>query len=271
MADNTPNLNLYLPGGGSTGLTTPDEVADIDRLNQNFREIDTFAGTTNTKLSNLEAGKGVGLIPAVADKAARDALFTSPANGNRVWRLDTKSEEYYDGTAWWRADNRIVPAAGVGTGVTIDADGTIRLAAVPSSTYVGVNGVFTSKYKAYRIRYNIIGGGSLVSRLTVGGTEVSANTYNGSRLHVSGTTAVAATDTNVNGMTIASFASALYTGEIEVHNPGEAGVTTPVRGRGQALGVMYEFGATAAAAAHDGFRIFTGATGSGWMTVEGIA
>lgn len=39
----TPFLNLYKPGGGSTGLITPDEVADIDRLNANFDLIDDFA------------------------------------------------------------------------------------------------------------------------------------------------------------------------------------------------------------------------------------
>lgn len=44
MAGTTPNLGLYLPGGGSTGLYTPDEVADIDPLNENFMDIDTAVG-----------------------------------------------------------------------------------------------------------------------------------------------------------------------------------------------------------------------------------
>lgn len=41
MADFTPHLNLYKPGGGSTGTITPDEVVDIDRVNQNMDVIDT--------------------------------------------------------------------------------------------------------------------------------------------------------------------------------------------------------------------------------------
>jgi len=53
MPDFTEFLNLYLPGGGSTGTITPDEVADIDRLNQNFRLIDDFAeGWGSTSSSN---------------------------------------------------------------------------------------------------------------------------------------------------------------------------------------------------------------------------
>lgn len=43
MGDLTPKLDLYLPGGGSTG-TIPDEPADIDKLNGNFRTLDATAG-----------------------------------------------------------------------------------------------------------------------------------------------------------------------------------------------------------------------------------
>ena len=58
----TSFLNLYKPGGGSTGNITPDEVADIDKLNLNFDAIDAFAAdiTNNgpewTTLTTLGAG-----------------------------------------------------------------------------------------------------------------------------------------------------------------------------------------------------------------------
>ncbi len=52
----TPTLNLYKPGGGSTGVITPDEVADIDRLNQNFDAIDTWAAGVNSDLAGLKGG-----------------------------------------------------------------------------------------------------------------------------------------------------------------------------------------------------------------------
>lgn len=44
MAGSTPNIALYLPGGGSTGLWVPDETADIDKINQNMQKIDTAFG-----------------------------------------------------------------------------------------------------------------------------------------------------------------------------------------------------------------------------------
>lgn len=45
MGQFTPNLNLYKAGGGSTGLVTPDEVADIDKaVNANLDKIDAWAG-----------------------------------------------------------------------------------------------------------------------------------------------------------------------------------------------------------------------------------
>ena len=57
----TPILGLYKPGGGSTGTITPDETADIDRLNENFDAIDEWAGTVNEKTtiatnSEIDAG-----------------------------------------------------------------------------------------------------------------------------------------------------------------------------------------------------------------------
>jgi len=40
----TTRLGLYKPGGGSSGLITPDEVVDIDKLNDNFDKIDANIG-----------------------------------------------------------------------------------------------------------------------------------------------------------------------------------------------------------------------------------
>lgn len=52
MGQFTPNLNLYKAGGGSTGLITPDEVADIDKaVNDNFDKLDTWAGEVEDKLT----------------------------------------------------------------------------------------------------------------------------------------------------------------------------------------------------------------------------
>lgn len=40
----TARVNFYLPGGGSLNIGGDDEVADIDRINQNLQKIDEFLG-----------------------------------------------------------------------------------------------------------------------------------------------------------------------------------------------------------------------------------
>ena len=52
----TPRADLYLPGTGSTGLIVPDEVADIDKLNDNFRKIDALLGARNIPSASSYGG-----------------------------------------------------------------------------------------------------------------------------------------------------------------------------------------------------------------------
>lgn len=53
MGTTTTKIGLYKPGGGSTGLITPDEPVDVDKFNANSDLIDSFAGirvcTSTTK------------------------------------------------------------------------------------------------------------------------------------------------------------------------------------------------------------------------------
>ena len=40
----TARTGMYLPGGGSLGIGGDDEVADIDRINQNMQKLDDSVG-----------------------------------------------------------------------------------------------------------------------------------------------------------------------------------------------------------------------------------
>lgn len=40
----TARMSFYLPGGGSLSIGGDDEVADIDRINENFQKIDEALG-----------------------------------------------------------------------------------------------------------------------------------------------------------------------------------------------------------------------------------
>lgn len=93
MGSNTPRLGLYKPGGGSTGLNGSDEVVDIDRINQNFDLIDSYASATDTKAN-----------PTAASDAARNALIPTPVAGDAVFRTDKGyTERYY--TAYHATSN----------------------------------------------------------------------------------------------------------------------------------------------------------------------
>lgn len=56
MSEITPRAELVLPGGGSTGLIQPDEVADIDVLNSNFRKIDALLGARSVPSASSYGG-----------------------------------------------------------------------------------------------------------------------------------------------------------------------------------------------------------------------
>lgn len=56
MGINTTRVGLYKPGGGSSGVITPDEAADIDKINGNSDRIDEVIGAPLYASSNLPGG-----------------------------------------------------------------------------------------------------------------------------------------------------------------------------------------------------------------------
>lgn len=85
MAGSTPNLDLYLPGGGSTNVWTPDEVADIDPLNNNFQKIDTWAGVIGDRSDRNFLFRGpaasIGTVPTPQD----GDRYRETDGGKRLW------------------------------------------------------------------------------------------------------------------------------------------------------------------------------------------
>lgn len=74
----TSRLNLYKPGGGSSGVI-PDEVVDVDRINDNSDKIDASVGAPNFTS---------GTRPA------------APFPGQLIRETDTRLLKQWDGTAW---------------------------------------------------------------------------------------------------------------------------------------------------------------------------
>lgn len=93
MPEYTPNLNLYKPGGGSSGLIQPDEVADIDRLNGNFDLIDAFAGGWGDPAATVRSYRG----PA----SQRSTIVPNPHLGDTYQETDGEFDFHrYDGASW---------------------------------------------------------------------------------------------------------------------------------------------------------------------------
>lgn len=77
----TSFLNLYKPGGGSSGTITPDETVDIDRLNNNSDLIDSWAAGVASALSSLLPTGSV--IPFGGDSAPTGWLIADGAEVSR--------------------------------------------------------------------------------------------------------------------------------------------------------------------------------------------
>ena len=80
----TSFLNLYKPGGGSTGNITPDEVADIDKLNLNFDAIDAFASSIDGRVSSLESPAWTTLASLASGWAVTDSVIRYRKQGTTV-------------------------------------------------------------------------------------------------------------------------------------------------------------------------------------------
>lgn len=74
----TSRLNLYKPGGGSSGVI-PDEVVDVDKINDNSDKIDAAIGAPNFTS---------GTRPA------------APFSGQIIYETDTQLLKQWSGTAW---------------------------------------------------------------------------------------------------------------------------------------------------------------------------
>jgi hypothetical protein len=79
MTQYTTKLALYKPGGGALGTNTPDEIADIDKLNGNFDVIDAKIGAV------------------VCTSSTRPG---TPFTGQQIFETNTGQSLVWNGSAW---------------------------------------------------------------------------------------------------------------------------------------------------------------------------
>lgn len=197
MGQNTTRLGLYLPGGGSTGLITPDEAADIDKINDNMKKIDTETGafvcTSSTRPSTPYAGK---------------LIYETDTKYFRTWNASTSSWDLVGGTTYPAANlTGSVAIANGGTGATTlaAAQDNLGIGLVPISpttvekagtgstasanalgkvtfsacTSLSLNGVFSSQYENYRIIFKTLfsADGNAQFRFRKSGTDNTSSVY----------------------------------------------------------------------------------------------
>lgn len=88
MVQYTTKLNLYKPGGGALGTNTPDEVADIDKLNGNFDVLDAAFGLT------------------ICTSSTRPS---SPYTGRTIYQTDDSQVFVWTGSAWAAVAESVTP------------------------------------------------------------------------------------------------------------------------------------------------------------------
>lgn len=130
--------------------TTPDDLWAPD-LTTGFKPStdlphmqDTVQAALNRKPVNNRVGTDAGRITPVG---------WTPADGDTYYATDTDVEWRYDGpTSAWRVNTTgkfaVRPASAVGG--TVQSDGSVVFT---NATSVSLNGIFTSRFRQYEIRY----------------------------------------------------------------------------------------------------------------------
>ena len=252
----TPFLNLYKPGGGSTGTILPDEVADIDRLNQNFDLIDSWsaawgsAGDQNIQLYGPAAN-----LSGITGMKFGDTYQESDGS-QKLWK--------FDGSNWVTGENGmylIRPTSVFGTGVSVDNNGH-TIVTSPGGTTLRINGVFTSRFTKYRVEawWGADGSASgAYMRFCAGESPVLNTGYfvQNSATVASAVSASFASATNTPGAVAVS--SINHAASYLFSNPASSSIFTSVRGEsadynsGNGLSNIMVWNTTAAA--HDGFEL----------------
>lgn len=173
MSANTAFLNLYKPGGGSSGLIVPDEVVDIDRINSNMDLIDSFASSWGlaSRQTRDFTGPAASLasIVAAAGGARLGDTYQETDGNKRLWK--------YDGSNWVTNEGGLYlirPTGVTGTGLSIAADGTV----VGASLVAGacqIQGIFSAAFRNYRVLLDMSGKASIPGSMTLQGILASGS------------------------------------------------------------------------------------------------
>lgn len=272
----------------------------------------TDAGVYEFPLANVAVAAGAGTVGTITDRrtfmgarlqktagaASRDLLFPSPKQGDVVWRDDTGSlETYYDlvsvgnpggrDVAGWYADSRqagLVPIRPATVTVVTGSGSANALGQVSftGASSVSFDGVFTSKYKNYRLvmEFHSMSAASVSPgfRVRNAGVDFSASNYHRMAQSVTDTGAsVASYNANATNLTLFTAGSGLNIGAttLDIINPNVSGYRKAIQYsstgfNGTAITGWFGAGAINNTSTYDGFTIFMqGGNCSGVISIYG--
>jgi len=225
MPSFTNRLDLYLPGGGSLDIGGADEVADVDKLNQNFQKIDAFADSIGTTATRNQSYYGPAANRTGLTGLKKGDSYQESDGDRRFWQ--------YDGSAWVSAENGmyiIWPSAV--TGADVDPTGAITPSA--DTDLISFNTGSLARYRAVRllIGAELTVGAIPILRFKRSGTVLqAADSYQNQRSSSNASTPVSAF-TASTGINI-SYASQLsHFVDMTLINPGQASTSKRWLGRG---------------------------------------
>lgn len=179
-----------------------------------------FANLANSVDSALTAAINTG-DGFIGTDAARVATIAPKLREGVTWYSnDTNRNWFYDGTNWLSADPGsylLYPTSVVGG--TVGTDGTIT--PTVGATTLSVNGVFTSRFRRYRLELYVTTPANAGSQLRLrnGGTDVSGTGYAFQSFWASGVTPTASVAGGQPQWNVAAMAGLWHAGTIMLTNP----------------------------------------------------
>lgn len=221
MADFTSHLNLYKPGGGSTGTITPDEVVDIDRVNQNMDVIDAAIEVLDdfrvAQNGRNQQYRGVAANIGSVSGMTRGDTYRETDGDFRLWE--------YDGTNWVAGENGLylIRPTTVVNG-TVNAAGEIVPTAASSCS---LNGVLSSRFRSYLIVFSLKGSSSASLRayLRNAGVDLTTAVYVVQGFN-SNAGALSSASGTVGDIPLSAAAAGFHTGELSLSDPAKAAKKT---------------------------------------------
>lgn len=132
---------------------------------------------TTPKLALVKPGGGSTGLNTPADRVDIDVIN---ANSDKIDAFATQTDARLDTVEAAKAGAyKITPTSVTGSGVTIDGDGSVVLSSLPGGTTFQINGVFSARFRAYRIlfRYDATDNGSWYLRYLSAGAENTSSVY----------------------------------------------------------------------------------------------